>query len=558
MVAAFCNLTVGFLVFLYLRAVGGGTGETGIREESLSRAHGENLGMRSRFAMILLLACCVGYLSLSQEIVWFRVLSYATGGKPDVFPHVVGFVLLGIAYGARDTKKFYKKERTASLAFVATALCLSSFLFYVSIPLIAEIGTFMGLLANFTSYLAVLLVAFAAGGIFPAVCHYGIESGAAVGLSLSFVYGANIAGSAIGPLLTGFVLLERFPLDRLILYLSMGGLLLAAFVWAASAVSKAAKVQLLFALACVATGICVFHPGLYAQVLEKLHYQTDYAGKRPYKHVIENRNGIVAVEAGASDIVYGGGVYDGTFNVDPVFNSNNIRRAYMLAALHRSPEDVLQIGLSSGSWARVVAAHNAVKTLTIIEINPAYEKLLRHYPDAAAILTDPRVTIHYDDGRRWLRRNPDRQFDVILMNTTFHWRDMTTNLLSDEFLRLCKSHLKKGGMVYYNTTFSEDAVFTAAQVFQHVATYMNFVAASDWPFSLSPSERRLSLMQFQNAGRPVFAAADTQLAEVLDELARSETADRGDELRNRKDLWHITDDNMAPEFKRRYFSRSSK
>jgi spermidine synthase len=137
------------------------------------------------------------------------------------------------------------------------------------------------------------------------------------------------------------------------------------------------------------------------------------------------------------------------------------------------------------------------------------------------------------------------------MNTSFHWRDMMTNLLSVEFLRLCKAHLKEGGILYYNTTSCEDALFTAAQVFRHVVTYMNFVAASDQPFSLTAAEKRRNLLRFQSAGEPVFSSSDPALQKVLQELVRSDTTDLAEEFRRKNGLWLITDDNMAPEFKRR-------
>ena len=35
------------------------------------------------------------------------------------------------------------------------------------------------------------------------------------------------------------------------------------------------------------------------------------------------------------------------------------------------------------------------------------------------------------------------KFDLILMNTTFHWRYYATNLLSRDFLELCQKHLNK-------------------------------------------------------------------------------------------------------------------
>jgi spermidine synthase len=112
------------------------------------------------------------------------------------------------------------------------------------------------------------------------------------------------------------------------------------------------------------------------------------------------------------------------------------------------------IGLSSGSWATVVANHPGVTRLTVIEINPGYLGLIRQYPDVAGLLTNPKVEIHIDDGRRWLTRNADRKFDAVLANTTFHWRSNASNLLSVEFLELIRSHLNPGGFYFYNTTDS--------------------------------------------------------------------------------------------------------
>ena len=45
--------------------------------------------------------------------------------------------------------------------------------------------------------------AFLLGSIFPVLCHFGIRSDTAVGLSLSGIYMANILGSTAGPLITG-------------------------------------------------------------------------------------------------------------------------------------------------------------------------------------------------------------------------------------------------------------------------------------------------------------------------------------------------------------------
>ncbi|HBR21855.1 MAG TPA: spermidine synthase, partial [Nitrospiraceae bacterium] len=219
-------------------------------------------------------------------------------------------------------------------------------------------------------------------------------------------------------------------------------------------------------------------------------------------------------------------------------------------ALHPKPEDVLEIGMSSGSGTRVIANHLDVKKLTVVEINPGYSTLIKKYPDISTILNDPKISIHIDDGRRWLNRNPDKKFDLIAMNTTFHWRDGATNLLSEEFLRLFKSHLKKGGVIYYNTTFSGDVTFTAANVFKYIVPYSNFVAASDSPFVMSKEDIRQNLLKFRNAGKPVFDKNSLSLQHVLNKLVESDLSDKADLIRNKAGLLHITDDNMATEFKK--------
>ena len=76
-----------------------------------------------------------------------------------------------------------------------------------------------------------------------------------------------------------------------------------------------------------------------------------------------------------------------------------------------------------------------------------------------------------------------------------------TNLLSVEYLRLSKCILKPGGVVYWNTTYSQDAMPTAAEVFKYVTHFNNFIAGSDSPFQQTPEQIRSNLMQFTTSGR---------------------------------------------------------
>jgi hypothetical protein len=130
---------------------------------------------------------------------------------------------------------------------------------------------------------------------------------------------------------------------------------------------------------------------------------------------------------------------------------------------------------------------------------------MRLYPQVAPLLEDPKVRIHIDDGRRWMRARPDERFDLIFQNTTYHWRANATRLLSREYFELNKAHLAPGGILAVNSTGSRDVLVTAQAVFTHVRDYRGFVYMSDAPLVLQP--RALETLRAARIGeRPAFAA----------------------------------------------------
>ena len=223
----------------------------------------------------------------------------------------------------------------------------------------------------------------------------------------------------------------------------------------------------------------------------------------------------------------------------------------MVAALHPSPKRVLMIGLSTGSWAKVLTDFSKIEELVIIEINPGYLELIQKYPEVSDILHNKKVKIIIDDGRRWLKMNEQEKFDLIVMNTSFHWREHITNLLSKDFLLLCKKSLNPDGVMYWNTTHSPVVINTACHAFNYVTTYINFVAASDTPFKMTTEEKKKAFLQFIQNGDPVFKQNDSALA-LLDKYSATPLLNVRDSFL-RKNLWVITDNNMATEYKARVY-----
>ena len=497
-----------------------------------------------KFISVILFSFATGFVALAQEIIWVRIMMYHTGGRPEVFAYVLGSFLAGIAIGSWWTRNLCNKKIGTSI--ISMMLFISSIVFYLSIGLISYFHT---VFSGPYIYILVVFVTVFTGTIFPLLAHFGINP-ERVGQHLSWIYLSNIIGAIFGSGITGFYLMENYSITQIILFVSSAGLILSLF---GSFVSQRSK-QLIGKIVLIGISyvlILQWHDSVFASFLEKLHFKKDFVEKGNYKFLSETRSGIIAVhfnKENGCDYIYGGGVFDGCFSVDPDA-PNMIDRVYAIVSLHSAPKNILVIGLSSGSWVRALTYSNVFEKIDVVEINHGYLDLIKKYPEHSKIFTDPRVTIHIDDGRRWLYRSKNK-YDLILMNTTFHWRSYISNLVSSDFLKIIKSHLNPGGVVYYNTTNSEDIIYTAATIFKHVVRYSSFVAASDSPFPVDRANSRLFASTFLNGDELVLN--DT---EAIKKILNNPLTDISEQILLRKDLFKITDDNMAVEYRNkiRYF-----
>jgi SAM-dependent methyltransferase len=219
------------------------------------------------------------------------------------------------------------------------------------------------------------------------------------------------------------------------------------------------------------------------------------------------------------------------------------------------------IGLSSGSWAQVIANNPEVETLTVVEINPGYVKLVAEEAEVASLLKNPKVTIVTDDGRRWLHLNPNEKFDAIVSNTTWHFRANVTNLVSAEFLDLIRGHLKPGGVFFYNTTGADRVQRTGCVAFAHGARFTNHMVVSDAPIAWDFARWRRVLEAYRIGGKPLFDEHRTMLDQLVGmqasltagpaALAERPIEPCPDILARTAGKRLVTDDNMGSEW--RYF-----
>jgi spermidine synthase len=501
------------------------------------------------FPIALCLVCLSGFIALSYELLWYRAYAFVSGTRASVFALLLGAYLEGVAFGslyskALCTRLSRSEHRTRVLAIVSGLLIVANGIGFLVVPILAYSMRWAPYMATF---FLVALSAGLLGAVFPLLTHISIAPDSRAGAQLSRMYLANILGSALGTFLVGFVLMDHWSMQRISVFLLVLGLAMAAAIQTNLA-RKGRRLALLGGIAAVGFAGVLAAPAIFGTIYERMLFKNDYRPGTRFSHLLESRSGVVAVDD--RNIVYGGGMYDGRFNTSLVSNANWIVRAYAISAFHPNPRRVLMIGLSSGSWAQVIANHSQVERFTIVEINPSYLELIRQYPEVAGVLRNPRVGIVIDDGRRWLARHPGEKFDLIVQNTTFHWRAHITNLLSVDYLRIIRKHLSPGGVFYYNTTDSDDVLHTGTAVFPYALRVMNFLAVSDSALAADKEAWRKALVSYRIEGKPVLnleLAPDRRT--LADTLAMADTMEYGDAIRLRTRGKRIfTDDNMGAEW----------
>ncbi|MDA1094628.1 MAG: hypothetical protein O3A25_15330 [Acidobacteria bacterium] len=503
----------------------------------------------------LVVAALSGFIALSYEILWIRVYSFATEGAPQSFGFLLSAYLTGLALGALFARSYCQRtdatHEADPLFFVGLFFLVGNMAAFLVVPLAAElVGTH-----ELDPEQLLPVFAFAAAGLgtgFPLLSHYAIPPDRSAGTRLSYLYVANIAGSTIGSLATGLWLLDVLPLRVVNLGLVLVGTAMSCLLMAGSSKESRLRGAVTATYAVIAVGVLWSSPTLYHALYERLMYQGFYDAEGLFAHTVENRSGVVNLTA--SGTVYGGGAYDGQMNIDPrpSEDPNRVLRAYIIPGFHPAPRDILMIGLGSGSWLEVLSNLDAVRSITVVEINDGYVEIMRRTPLVAPAVDHPKVDIIIDDGRRYLNHTT-RKFDLIIENTIVHWRAYAASLLSQEYLELSGHHLNPGGMIYLNSTQSTAAQKTVATVFPHALRYQNMMIAGFEPITWNPDRWRTAMLAWTIQGEPVIdpvrdaGVLDAILAETS--WRDSPTWEERDQILARSlNETVITDDNMATEW----------
>ena len=155
-------------------------------------------------------------------------------------------------------------------------------------------------------------------------------------------------------------------------------------------------------------------------------------------------------------------------------------------AVHPDVKDVLVIGAGDGGVLRELTQYPEIRHIDMVEIDPLVVEVCKKYLQKTACrLEDPRVSIHYEDGLKFVRSKKE-EYDLIIVDSTDPFGP-GEGLFTREFYGNCFKALREDGILvnqHESPYYTEDAIacqrthknivqsFPISRVYQaHIPTY---------------------------------------------------------------------------------------
>lgn len=499
----------------------------------------------------LVCAALSGFVTISTQVAWTRVLTMVIGSSTYAFSIVVALFLLGLATGAylvASKKMTADLRRSIMNVEVATALTLFLSLWITNFTpgLLIDLGTrlqinsWLGLLSLqvITAALLILVPAILMGMVMPLVLVWASGAGAAALRLVGRSYAINTLGAIAGAFLTGFILIPKMSTRFTILFAAMLCALLAGLAYRPPA-RTGVDVDLRRSLAIGASALLALFlftiaPRFKLDDLSKGAYdllvrmranpqftETETEGHKfspETNRLLWYAEGPTATVSVREDWGVRSMAINGRTNAsDGADMPTQVMLGQLPILIAPRVESGLIVGYGSGVSVGSML-QSEIKSLECVELEPtAIEagSLFNHVNNRP--LEDPRLKVIIDDARTYLRVNP-ALYDVIVSEPSHPWVPGVANLFTQEFFELGRGRLKEDGVfiqwlqIYQLSTDSLRSVLaTFRSVFPHVMVFRVEGAAEGKDLILVGSRQPLTLAR----------AAERMLDErVAKELAR--------------------------------------
>jgi len=505
-----------------------------------------------KFQTWFLLYFLSGFVALSLEILWLRILGVTLKSSSFTFGTMLAIYLAGVGSGSIVGTRLVQKSGQPARSFllfetfvaVCVAVALTVFISSFAASLLPHLFAYLGerdaidlslvvkgiadwwhnhglppepaveirRLAFFFVIVPIVLIfpaTFLMGLAFPYLqkaVHRDLQH---IGRRVGALQFANILGGMAGTLLTGLIFMEKFgSAPTLKIVLALCSVFLGLWGWN---VFKARVGSL--AASAVFAGACFLILPSSLTLWSRLH------GASPGRVTLaEDATGLSLMRDDGSPAqpyitVFVNGLGQSWI---PYGDIHSVLGALPLL-VHSNPIDVGVIGLGSGDTVFSIGGRSEIQSVLCVEILrpqlPNLRDLNRTHPDSGLtkFLEDKRVQNIAGDGRAYLMHH-DARFDIIEADALRPTSAYAGNVFSREYFELLRDHLKSGGFaVTWIPTARVHETFRT--VFPHVIRFDNIDIGSVQPI---PFDRETVLERARSDFvRTYFASAGIDIQAMM-------------------------------------------
>ena len=428
-------------------------------------------------ALIYSLAFFSGFIFFVSEMLWFRSSIPLLGGSVYNFGLILVIVLLGMSLGggAYSISLKYFKPSLKMLAVASSLFALTISLPYLMGDNFAQFCTVLQ--SGYINYpfdqkiwvwliiggILVLPASFMAGFQFPIFLSLVGKGNDSIGSQVGKVYAFNTAGSVLGSIGAGFILIPKFSLSStwyFIIALSVAAALITIIQLVKKyklATSVWLSLIILFFVSFFsnrAEGITSFwqqNPIGFGRsvITTKPFVHENYSLRRQLKHAIkysfDGKELSGGLSAGIDLGLLSNGKSDGSARADaPTQTMLGITGAL----LHNDDiSSACVIGLGTGASAGWLSQIESIQQLDILELEPELINCAEYY-DAVnfSVTKNPKVNIKLGDARELLMVDLKKKYDLIVSEPSNPQRAGVANLYTQEFYESVSAKLNKDGV----------------------------------------------------------------------------------------------------------------
>lgn len=498
-----------------------------------------------------------GFVTISTQVAWTRILTMIIGSSTYAFSIVVALFLIGLSAGAYVVGKGNyagKLRRTIMNVEVGTAVNLFLSLYIinlmpsilVSVGFKLHISRWLGLLALQISIASLLIVlpAFLMGTVMPLVLVWAsnnspLDSVRLVGRS----YAVNTIGAIAGAFGAGFILIPKLTTRLTIIFAAALCMITAGVAYQSRAATADRDVRRSFAVG-LATLIAIVLFGLaprmnvadlsigaydsFVRELSKTRLVVNEEQQKqqgPAVHetlmYIEGPSATVSVR---KDWDITSMAINGRTNAsDTEDMPTQVMLSQLPLLLTPNIKNSLIIGFASGVTVGSML-QSPIESVDCVELEPATvngSRFFEHVNNRP--LEDRRMRLIIDDARTYLRVSPTR-YDIIVSEPSHPWVPGVANLFTQEFFELGRGRLTDDGVfaqwvqIYQLSTESLRSVLgTYQKVFPHVLVFRVGGAARGKDLILLGSMKPLNLNLLQERLKDSRIAADLTRVQMATE-----------------------------------------